>query len=299
MVFSHITYILNAVLWLKSQSEGLKNQGSEASSTGHDAQTSVHGTPTASIISKASPGLPGGWRNISNAGSLTGAKATCLKEVASRHRMLNTVLNSPTLHSRPSFAGYKIRLLSCRHTGHHNKIMVYSGDANWPTENRELRWSRLQLTPQPRAQWKHPFTGRHSYLPNWKKSTTETAESQNCFVCCLHTHTNVHVHAHSNAHTPAGTNLNRDLLPFLLLFPPSISSLLGMVLQSEGCAHSSAQALLCPSLVQGYPPPMPSPCCHPHEAGPWIAMHKVAVAFWEQRPGVWHHCANALEMIDR
>lgn len=69
-------------------------------------------------------------------------------------------------------------------------------------------------------------------------------------------------------HIPVGTNLNRDLLAFLLPFPPSISSFLRMVLWSEACAHLSEQALLCPSLVQAHHPPTPSPCCHPHQAGP-------------------------------
>lgn len=104
-----------------------------------------------------------------NSPALTGVQSTCLKEVASSHGMLTPEIPSdqpnrfktksveqPLQHSccisivsklwsqqpsqhRASLAGYKIRLLSCRHIEHHNKIMVCSSHANWPTENGYLR----------------------------------------------------------------------------------------------------------------------------------------------------------------
>lgn len=63
--------------------------------------TGVHGTPAAaSIISRTLPVLPGGWRNISNAGSLTGAQTTCLKEIASSCRMLTPEMPSEQPNAR-------------------------------------------------------------------------------------------------------------------------------------------------------------------------------------------------------
>lgn len=90
-----------------------------------------------------------------------------------------------------------------------------------------------------------------------------TTQNQKSLCLCICAHMNIHVHAntHSNAHTPVGRNLNRDLMAFLLLCPPSIGSFLRMVLWSQACTHSSGQTLLCPTLVQTHPPP---PCHHPH-----------------------------------
>lgn len=71
----------------------------------------------------------------------------------------------------------------------------------------------------------------------------------------------IQIHTHTSGHKPEQRPAG---------FSPaiSISSFLRMVLWSEACAHLSEQALLCPTLVQAHCPPMPSPCCHPYQAGP-------------------------------